>query len=271
MKIALGIRYEGTCYHGWQAQKGLLQTVQTQLEKALSKVANHSIRVVCAGRTDAGVHAIEQVVHFETEAVRANYSWVMGANKYLPKDITIYWATPVSEDFHARFSAIGRYYRYIICRQSIRPTLLRNRVGWYYHQLSAENMHQASQYLLGEHDFQHFRSKDCQAKTSIRTIAHVNLIEKGPFLIVDIKANAFLHNMVRNIVGALVEIGSGRQTASWLKSLIDHPEKTQQSGLSTAPPQGLYLMKIFYPSIFQLPINNNCPNNDSDEAFTFLI
>ena len=253
MKLAIGIQYDGTRYHGWQAQKGLSATIQTQVEKALSKVANHPIQLICAGRTDAGVHAVEQVAHFETQVVRSNYGWMMGANRYLPKDITLYWVTPVSREFHARFSATARYYRYILCAQSIRLTLFRHQVGWCYSDLNCNAMEKAIQFFLGEHDFQNFRNKDCQAKTSIRTIQHINLVKKGTYIIIDIKANAFLHHMVRNIVGALIEVGKGKQKIQWINILLDNPYEKLKNGICTAPPQGLYFIKAFYPEIFQLP------------------
>ena len=260
MKIALAVGYDGSHYHGWQSQKGLLATVQYQLERALSKVANHPVNVICAGRTDAGVHAVEQIVHFDTTANRSNYSWVMGTNRYMPSDITAYWACPVvasgkgwEKVFHARFSAYARYYRYIICEQPIRPTLHRNRVGWYYQPLDFHAMQNAAQAFLGEHDFENFRSRDCQAKTSVRKVSKFIMIQKPPFIIIDIIANAFLHNMVRNMVGALVEVGHHKQKPDWIDELLNSPEKKPTKGISTAPAQGLYLMKVFYPENFKLP------------------
>ena len=253
MKFAIGIQYDGTHYHGWQRQKLLAATIQYHVEKALSKVANHSIQVICAGRTDAKVHAVEQIAHFETHAIRQDQSWIMGTNRYLPKDIRLYWIKAVPEEFHARFSAILRYYRYILYGNPICLPLFRHHIAWYYYDLNCIAMKQAADFFLGTHDFQHFRSRYCQAKTSIRTIQSINLEKKDSHIIIDIKANAFLHNMVRNIVGALIEVGRGKQKKNWIKTLLDYPRTILDKGIPTAPPQGLYFIKAFYADKFQLP------------------
>lgn len=247
MRIALMVEYDGSQYHGWQAQAGL-RTVQGELENALSGVADHEIKIVCAGRTDTGVHATNQLIHFDCENERSTRSWVYGTNSFLPKDACVKWAKEVSDSFHARYSALSRRYRYIIYNNAIRPSLFRSSVTWQYRQLDHRLMQQAGQFLLGEHDFTSFRSMECQSKTPMRNVTHLQVSRHGDFLVIDITANAFLHHMVRNIAGVLMSVGSGRQTVPWVKDILI--AKDRKLGAETAPPYGLYLVAVTYPAEF---------------------
>ena len=216
MRIVLGLEYNGKNYHGWQKQENL-PTVQFYLEKALSKVADHKIKVICAGRTDIGVHAKEQIVHFDTEAQRATNAWVLGGNSNLPRDITILWAKNSDASFHARFSAKARSYRYLIYNNPAHPAILSNLVTWHIAHLNEEKMNEAGQYLLGENDFSSFRGSGCQSKTPMRNVNHISVTRKRKVITIDIKANAFLLHMVRNIVGVLIVIGEGKKAPIWAK------------------------------------------------------
>ncbi|VTP65279.1 tRNA pseudouridine synthase A [Serratia rubidaea] len=216
-KIALGIEYDGSGYYGWQRQQEV-PSVQACLEQALSKVADAPITVLCAGRTDAGVHATGQVVHFETPVRRKDAAWTMGVNTHLPPDIAVRWVSPVAEDFHARFSATARRYRYVIFNHRYRPAVLQQGVTHFYHPLDADRMQRAAQALLGENDFTSFRAVQCQSRTPWRNVKHVKVTRHGQYIVVDIKANAFVHHMVRNIVGSLLEIGCGNQDENWMRS-----------------------------------------------------
>lgn len=216
-KIALGIEYDGSKYYGWQRQNEV-RSVQEKLEKALSQVANEPITVFCAGRTDAGVHGTGQVVHFETTAQRKDAAWTLGVNANLPGDIAVRWVKAVPDDFHARFSATARRYRYIIYNHRLRPAVLSKGVTHFYEPLDAERMHRAAQCLLGENDFTSFRAVQCQSRTPWRNVMHINVTRHGPYVVVDIKANAFVHHMVRNIVGSLMEVGAHNQPESWIAS-----------------------------------------------------
>ena len=249
-RIALGIRYDGNPYHGWQIQEEL-NTVQSAVERALSAVANHPISVVCAGRTDAGVHATAQVVHFDTDAQRSDYSWVFGANSNLPHNISVLWAKTVSQDFHARYSATARRYRYILYNHEIRPGILKEAVGWYYRPLDERRMREAANYLIGESDFSSFRGADCQAHSPIRTIYQIEIFRIGRMVVIEIQANAFLLHMVRNIVGVLVTIGSGSREPSWAKTVLEARDRRQ--GGVTISPHGLYLVEVSYSPEFKLP------------------
>ncbi len=249
-KIALGIEYNGNRYHGWQKQQGNI-SVQKCLEQALSKVADAPIRVLCAGRTDSGVHATGQVVHFETNIQRKNLAWTMGTNRYLPRDISVRWMRNVAHDFHARFSATARRYRYIIYNYPNRPALLHEGVTYFSNALDANLMHIAAQVLLGEQDFTSFRSAQCQSHTPWRNVKHVRVKRQGTYIIVDIKANAFVHRMVRNIVGSLIEIGCGNRDKNWLSELLFL--KDRKIAAATARSEGLYLVSVDYPERFALP------------------
>lgn len=234
-KIALGIEYDGSKYYGWQRQNEV-RSVQEKLEKALSQVANEPINVFCAGRTDAGVHGTGQVVHFETTALRKDAAWTLGVNANLPGDIAVRWVKTVPDDFHARFSATARRYRYIIYNHRLRPAVLAKGVTHYYEPLDAERMHRAAQ---------------CQSRTPWRNVMHINVTRHGPYVVVDIKANAFVHHMVRNIVGSLLEVGAHNQPESWIAELLAARDRTLAA--ATAKAEGLYLVAVDYPDRFDLP------------------
>lgn len=251
MRIAVGVEYDGSRYFGWQRQREV-NSVQAVLEQALSKVANEPISVTCAGRTDAGVHATGQVVHFDTQAVRDDVSWTLGVNSNLPKDVAVTWVKPVADSFNARFSATGRSYRYIISNQRLRPGLHGQGISHYYLPIDVTRMQQAAPVLIGEHDFSAFRAAHCQSNTPFRCVTHLQITQSGRFIVVDIAANAFLHHMVRNIVGSLIEIGKGEQPVSWLGELLASKDRTLAA--ATAKANGLYLVKVDYPSQFELPI-----------------
>ncbi|WP_300523752.1 tRNA pseudouridine(38-40) synthase TruA [Alcanivorax sp.] len=250
-RIALGIEYDGTDFRGWQTQQAGVRTVQECLEKALSKVADHPVAVVCAGRTDAGVHGTGQVVHFDSDAPREMKSWIMGGNTNLPRDVTVRWATPVSEEFHARFSAVSRRYRYVIYNHSRPPALFRNQVTWNYRPLNLDAMREAASCLVGSHDFTAYRSVHCQAKSPHKTLHSLKLYEYGKVIVLEAHANAFLMHMVRNIAGVLMTIGAGKRPARWAREVLE--SKDRRKGAATAPPFGLYLVDIEYPDHFDLP------------------
>lgn len=249
-RIALGIRYDGSAYHGWQVQDDL-STVQFALERALSRVANHSVNVVCAGRTDAGVHATSQIIHFDTEADREDHSWVFGANSNLPADIRVLWAKPVSHDFHARFSATARRYRYLLYNHDVKPGILRHFVGWYHKPLDEMRMQEAANYLLGEYDFSAFRGAGCQAKRPVRTLQEFKITRQRRLVIIEVQANAFLLHMVRNMVGTLIKVGCGDASPEWVNEVL--LSRDRREGGVTIAPNGLYLVSVNYPSEFQLP------------------
>ncbi|WP_083851704.1 tRNA pseudouridine(38-40) synthase TruA [Alcanivorax hongdengensis] len=250
-RIALGIEYDGSAFRGWQTQQPGVRTVQETLEAALSRVANHPVNVVCAGRTDAGVHGTGQVVHFDSPAPRAMRSWIMGANTNLPGDVSVRWATPVPEDFHARFSAVSRRYRYVIYNHPRPPALFRDQVTWNYRPLDVDAMREAAFMLEGEHDFTSYRSVHCQAKSPIKTLHSLRLYQHGQILVLEAHANAFLMHMVRNIAGVLMAIGAGKKPPQWAGQVLDARDRRQ--GGVTAPPFGLYLVNIEYPPQFELP------------------
>ncbi|HSW69418.1 MAG TPA: tRNA pseudouridine(38-40) synthase TruA [Gammaproteobacteria bacterium] len=249
MRIALGIEYDGHGFLGWQSQKNL-PTVQACLEEALSKIADEEIKVFCAGRTDAGVHAIGQVIHFDTKARRDLRAWTLGTNSYLPSSIAVTWVTEVDETFHARFSALSRRYHYVIYNTSIRPALLAKRVTWYQRCLNVEKMEEAGQFLLGELDFSSFRSLECESKTPRRNVHFIKVNRYGDFVVIDIQANAFLHHMVRNIAGVLMQVGAGRKEPHWVKEVLE--AKDRRKAAETAPAAGLYLYQVNYPDNFSL-------------------
>lgn len=253
-RIALGIEYIGTAYHGWQSQTDL-NTIQGQLEQALSRVANMPITVKCAGRTDSGVHSLGQVIHFDTEVIRTERAWTMGANAYLPHDIRVQWAKEVDNTFHARFSALSRRYNYYIYNQPIRSALLHKRATWHYYNLNLDLMRQGAKHLLGKHDFSAFRSIECQAKTTIREIQTLTLEQQNNLICMDIKANAFLHHMVRNIIGVLYKVGEGIHPPEWVKEVLE--SRCRQIAGITAPADGLYLVEVEYPGSFGLPERSN--------------
>lgn len=250
MRIAVGIEYNGARFHGWQLQAGV-PSVQEAVEHALSQVADHAVRVHCAGRTDAGVHARCQVAHFETGAVREPRSWVLGTNVHLPVDVALLWARGVRDDFHARFSATARSYRYLILNRATRPALEAGRATWVHHALDAARMHEAGQALLGTHDFSSFRALGCQARSPVRTVTHLAVQRSGDLVELRVTANAFLHHMVRNIAGVLLAIGRGDEEVSWAREVLGQRDRTR-AGI-TAPPDGLYLAGVSYPPAYGLP------------------
>ncbi len=249
MKIALGVEYDGSDFHGWQFQ-GDVRSVQECLEAALSKVADQLVSVHCAGRTDTGVHATGQVVHFETGAMRSSRSWILGSNVNLPDDVSVCWARQVSEDFHARFSAIGRHYHYRILNRNTRSAIWRRRATWIHESLDEEAMHRSAQDLVGTHDFTSYRALACQAKHPVRTIHRLDVSRQGEMISIKIHANAFLHHMVRNIAGVLIAVGKGEQNESWARQILDLQDRTK--GGVTAPPQGLCLTHVDYPEQYDL-------------------
>ncbi len=260
-RIALGVEYDGSGYCGWQWQPGRA-SIQSEVQKSLTKVANRPVEIVCAGRTDAGVHAMEQVVHFDVNVDRTQGAWLLGGNSNLPGNIRILWVKSVSNDFHARSSAIARLYRYVIFNRPVKSALMQNRVTWCYELLDAKIMHEAAQSLLGHHDFSSFRAQGCQSKSPFRTIHFVDVSRDGDKVYIDICANAFLHHMVRNIAGVLMEIGIGKRLPQWTEELLG--VKNRVCGGVTAAPYGLYLKAVYYPPQFGIskhPEFNKLPEN----------
>ena len=244
MKIVLAVEYLGTNFHGWQLQKSGIRTVQEEVEKALSSVAGQPVRVFCAGRTDAGVHAIEQIIHFETAIKRTDKAWLFGGNVNLAYDVNFKWVKQVDDDFHARFDAYARQYYYKIHNTPVRSAIKAAYSLWEPKVLDIVAMNSAAQYLLGEHDFSAFRGSLCQAKSPIKTIEFIRLSKDGDEILLDIKANAFLHHMVRNIVGTLLKIGIGERPIEWMQQVLDSKDRKEAG--ATAKPQGLYFVKAFY-------------------------
>lgn len=250
MRIALGITYCGAGLQGWQSQP-CGNTVQDHLERALSEIAGERIEVTGAGRTDAGVHASAQVAHFETSAERPESAWVRGANSLLPDKIAVQWATRVPADFHARYSALSRSYRYVLYSHPVRPALFAGRTGWFHLPLDLESMRKAVDCLVGEHDFSSFRSAQCQAKSPVRIMHSAGIRASGAYFLFDFSANAFLHHMVRNIVGCLVYVGKGRHPPQWISELI--AAKDRRLAAPTFSPEGLYLFGVRYDARWSLP------------------
>jgi tRNA pseudouridine38-40 synthase len=249
-RIALGLEYDGSAFAGWQAQAHA-QGVQSAVEAALSVVADHAVSVTAAGRTDAGVHALMQVVHFDTSAVRTERGWVLGANTNLPPQVSALWAREVPDAFHARYSAIARRYRYVILNRTPRPALAAARVAWVRDPLDAERMHAAAQHLVGEHDFSSFRAAECQARTPMRRVHEISVVRQGQLVVLSVLANAFLHHMVRNIAGVLIAIGTGARPVEWCAEVLAARDRRQ--GGVTAPANGLYLHGVRYSPALNLP------------------
>ncbi len=256
MRYALCVEYDGTSYCGWQ-KLSHAPSVQQQVEKALSKIANHPVEVICAGRTDSGVHGVGQIIHFDSDAVRDDKAWLLGGNTNLPFNIGFQWIKAVPDDFHARFSALDRRYRYIILNKKIRPSLLHQRVAWFRPLLDENKMQQAATYLIGELDFSSFRASGCQAKHARREIKEITVSRAGDYIYIDICANAFLYHMVRNIVGSLFDVGMGLRSPEWFAELLELKDRTQ-AGV-TAPACGLYFVSVGYPEKYQIPENNQPP------------
>lgn len=256
-RIALGISYHGQAYTGWQSQPSG-QTVQDKLEMALTRFATQSIRTLCAGRTDTGVHGIMQVVHFDTPLLRDQQAWVRGSNRYLPADIAIQWAQPVDSRFHARASAIARRYRYILLQSAVRPSIEAGRVGWVFRPLDLASMHAAAACLLGEHDFSSFRASACQALSPIKTLHQLRIRQQGSYWYFDFEANAFLHHMIRNIMGCLLAVGQGQKPATWIKDVL--LARSRDAAAPTFAADGLYFVGPRYAPHWGLP--TACPALD---------
>lgn len=250
MRIALGVEYDGSPYCGWQSQAVGL-TVQDTLQAALSAIAGEKISVMAAGRTDTGVHGIEQVVHFDTSVERPLQAWVRGTNAALPRSVVVRWAHPVSEEFHARFSAQGRSYRYFLLNRSTRTALHAGKVGWHHLPLDLAKMQTAANSLLGTHDFSAFRASQCQAKSPIKTLRQLDISREGEMLIFDVSADAFLHHMVRNLVGCLVYVGKGKYPVEWLADVLESRDRKRAA--PTFSPDGLYLRHVKYDAKWGLP------------------
>lgn len=250
MRIALGVSYDGSAFAGWQSQPSG-DTVQDHLEAALAGIAGARVRVTAAGRTDAGVHALGQVAHFDTAATRPEQAWVRGVNALLPKKIAVQWACPIDAAFHARFSATGRRYLYVLCNQPVRPALGADGVGWHHAPLDGAAMRLAAAALVGEHDFSAFRSAECQSKNPVKKLEQLEIRECPPYLLFDFTASAFLHHMVRNMVGALVEVGRGKQSPEWLAAVLAGRDRTRAARTFSAA--GLYLVSVRYEARWRLP------------------
>ena len=255
MRIALGVEYDGSPFCGWQSQaEG--QTVQDTLQRALSQVANEQpageqISVIAAGRTDTGVHALEQVVHFDTQAERPLTAWVRGVNALLPRSIAVLWAHPVPDEFHARFSAHGRSYRNLLINRAVRPAIQAGKAGWFHSPLDVALMQAAAQHLVGQHDFSAFRAAECQAKSPVKHLLQLDIRRHGNMIVFDVSADAFLHHMVRNMVGCLVYVGKGKYPPDWLADVLAGRERSLAA--PTFAPDGLYLRRIKYETKWGLP------------------
>ena len=250
MRVALGVEYDGAPYCGWQSQSEKCG-VQDFLENAISKIAEQPIRTHAAGRTDTGVHALMQVVHFETETVRPDSAWVRGVNAFLPASVRVQWAKLVDDEFHARFSAKQRCYQYLLANQPTAPAIYADKAGWYHLPLNVAAMQQAISFLQGEHDFSAFRASECQANSPIRNLTVATIEAHGNFIIFNFSANAFLQHQVRNMVGALVYVGKGKYPPEFIKNLLDNKDRTLSP--PTFSPSGLYLTGVAYDEKFELP------------------
>ena len=250
MRIALGVEYDGSPYKGWQSQPDQ-PNVQDSLQAALSAIAGEAVAVVAAGRTDTGVHALEQVVHFDTGVERQQSAWVRGANALLPPAIAVLWAHPVADEFHARFSAQSRSYQYVLVNRPSRCAVHHGKVGWFHAPLELDKMREAAQYLLGKHDFSAFRASECQAKSPVKTLTRLDISQQGETILFDLTADAFLHHMVRNIVGCLVYVGKGKHPPQWMAEVLAGCER--KLAAPTFMPDGLYLRRIGYDIKWGLP------------------
>ena len=250
MRVALGVSYLGQHYAGWQIQRDV-PTVQACLESALGRLADQPIQTYCAGRTDAGVHGLNQVVHFDTLVERRDFSWIRGTNAYLPPDIAVQWCRFVPNEFHARNSAVGRRYIYLLLEGPVRPALEHGRVGWKIAALNGPAMQAAAQYLIGEHDFSSFRSIQCQARSPIKQLRHLKIQRHGAYWRFEFEGSAFLHHMIRNIMGCLLAIGSGQHPPAWMQCVLK--EKNRDAAAPTFMPDGLYFVGPTYAPAFELP------------------
>lgn len=249
-RVALGVSYRGGAYLGWQSQPGG-RTVQDQLEAALSAFAAQRITTLCAGRTDAGVHALNQVVHVDAPVDRDAFSWVRGTNRHLPADIAVQWCLPVSAGFHARNSARGRRYRFVLLESPVRPALEQGLCGWVFRPLDGDAMRAAAAHLIGEHDFSSFRAAECQSPTPVKTLRSIDITQRGAYWRFDVDGNAFLHHMVRNIMGCLVMVGSGRRPPDWMAQVL--AARSREAAAPTFPPDGLYFVGPYYDAAHGIP------------------
>ncbi|GKT25325.1 tRNA pseudouridine(38-40) synthase TruA [Acidovorax sp. SUPP3334] len=268
MRMALGVSYNGQGYNGWQSQSSG-RTIQDHLEAALGRFATQPVSTICAGRTDAGVHGLMQVVHFDTPLDRTPFSWVRGTNTFLPSDIAVQWAHPVPDAFHARFCATSRRYAYVLLQSPVRPSVDSARVGWVFHPLDGDAMREAAAYLQGEHDFTSFRASACQAKSPVKTLRHITITRRGPegaaavpanpppndwqpcYWRFEFEGNAFLHHMIRNIMGCLVAIGQGAQPTEWMQQVLQ--ARSRDAAAPTFSPEGLYFLGPLYDAAWGLP------------------
>jgi tRNA pseudouridine38-40 synthase len=249
-RLAIGVAYRGGAYHGWQSQPDG-RTVQDIVEKALAQFAAVPVATVCAGRTDAGVHALNQVVHVDAPVEREPFSWVRGTNRFLPSDIALQWCRPVDADFHARNSARGRRYRFVVLESPVRPALDTGLVGWVFRALDEGAMRTAAAHLVGEHDFSAFRAAACQAATPVKTLHRIDITRRGAYWRFDFDGSAFLHHMVRNIVGCLLAVGSGRESPAWLAEVL--AARSRAAAAPTFPPDGLYFLGPYYDAAHAIP------------------
>ena len=250
MRIALGVEYDGSRFCGWQTQPQAC-AVQDALERALAEIAGTPVATICAGRTDAGVHALAQVVHFDTDAKRPESAWVRGVNALLPAACAVAWSRAVADDFHARYSALSRTYRYLLLNRPVRPAADHGRVGWFHLPLDLERMRRAAKLLVGEHDFSAFRSSECQARSPVRTLVRIDIERRGDYVVLDFRANAFLHHMVRNIMGCLVYVGKGKHQPEWAGEVLEARDRSRAA--PTFDASGLYLAGVEYESRWGLP------------------
>jgi len=250
MRIALGVRYNGQAYQGWQSQASG-QTVQDKLEQALGRFTGERISTLCAGRTDSGVHALLQVVHFDSTRERDLYSWVRGTNANLPRDIAVQWARFPGPEFHCRASALSRRYAYVLLESPVRPSLETGRVGWTFRPLDAQALQQGAAYLLGEHDFTSFRASQCQALSPVKTMRAIDLHKRGAYWYLEFEANAFLHHMIRNIVGCLVQVGQGHKPPQWISEVL--AARSRRAAAPTFSPDGLYFLGPRYAAHWDMP------------------
>ena len=249
-RLALGVAYRGDHYHGWQSQPSG-RTVQDKLEKALGEFAAMPVSTLCAGRTDTGVHGLNQVVHFDTPLDRPEFSWIRGTNRYLPKDIAVQWCKPVASDFHARNSARGRRYRYLLLESAVRPAIEFGGCGWVFRPLDGDAMRAGAAQLIGEHDFSSFRSSECQAASPVKELRSIEISRHGAYWRVDFDGSAFLHHMVRNIMGCLIAIGQGNRPAPWMSEVL--AARSRDAAAPTFAPEGLYFVGPVYDAVHGLP------------------